>query len=341
MGYRKASVQILEDLIVKGAFQDFENVIELGSQDIEDDLLCDYANAEADLNGRVSAKYIFSKIGFSKYCCIDFDGAHDALPFDLNLDIVHDYGFNRQFDLVTSLGTTEHVFNQAAVFRNIHNLCKQGGVMLIGTPMQGWHNHGFYNYNPKFFYKLAIRNHYHFLGAWIYDSMSGFVVELNSLGDEKTLMALNGFENLRSCDQKGLSITVAFKKTIDKEFLLPVDGDIFVDDIADTYYVENKFKDALSLLGYGDIKKVAVFGTGRAGKIAERFFASAGVEIVCFIDDFQEDLLPQIPIVNWEKFVNIFQSQCSHIIKGPGQSGDLANRKALNISIVEMYPSWL
>lgn len=63
-------------------------------------------------------------------------------------------------DLVTNIGTSEHVFNQAQVFTTIHKLCKTGGIMFHILPFTPWINHGFYNYNPILFRDLIVANHY-------------------------------------------------------------------------------------------------------------------------------------------------------------------------------------
>ncbi len=79
---------------------------------------------------------------------------------DLNRDLAADYDFHATFDLVTNLGTGEHVFDQRRVFENIHNLTKPGGLMLHVMPFVNWINHGFYNFNPVLYADLAAANDY-------------------------------------------------------------------------------------------------------------------------------------------------------------------------------------
>lgn len=341
MGYRKLGFQILRTLQEKHIFDGLASVMELGSQDIEPDLLEELPDSYNGSIARVSAKYLYTMLGFKEYACIDFDGAHNALPFDLNKDISSEYSYDTSFDLVTAMGTAEHVFNQASFFNNLHNLCKKEGVIMISVPMQGWHNHGFYNYHPKFFYQMAIRNRYRFIGAWIYDSINERLVELEHLDDTETIKSCLDNVDLKQCDQQGLSLTVVFKKSTNSLFCSPVDGSIEVKEIADHYVVENQYLEVLSFFGHENINKIAIFGSARAANIAKDFFFVAGIQIVCFVDDYNVGDIENIPIVAWDDFVNSYQDVCSHLVKGPMQSGDIDERKGLSIPVLEISPNWL
>jgi hypothetical protein len=87
---------------------------------------------------------------------IDFYGTGPALKLDLNDPI----DLQRQFDVVMNLGTLEHVFNVAQAFKTIHNHTLPGGFMIHGLPFSGWIDHGFYSYNPTFYWDLASANDY-------------------------------------------------------------------------------------------------------------------------------------------------------------------------------------
>ena len=92
----------------------------------------------------------FMALGFDDYFSIDINGAYNSFEFDLNSDIKNKYDFHKQYDLVINNGTGEHVFNQANLYLNFHNLTKKNGIMLNIVPFIDWINHGFYNYNPIF-----------------------------------------------------------------------------------------------------------------------------------------------------------------------------------------------
>lgn len=69
------------------------------------------------------------------------------------------------FDVVTNFGTSEHVINQSAVFRFLHESARTGGAMLHVLPVAGGIDHGFFNYQPAFFLDLAEANGYEILDA--------------------------------------------------------------------------------------------------------------------------------------------------------------------------------
>src|SRR3546814_7323570 len=105
-----------------------------------------------------------------------------AKVVDLNKPIKgHHYDLLGKFDLVTNNGTGEHIFNQDAVFENVHDLAKVGGAMLHILPMSPWVNHGFYNYNPILFRDIAAANRYEWLFMWVSDRSEEHTSALQSL----------------------------------------------------------------------------------------------------------------------------------------------------------------
>jgi hypothetical protein len=115
-------------------------MIELGNQHFND--------------GRISKDY-YSGIGI-EHVSIDINGLDNSLKLDLNFDIDIP-----KADVVTNHGTTEHVSNQEAVFRNIHNLCKTNGYMIHQVPSVGtWPGHCDFYYTKEYFEDLAKKNNY-------------------------------------------------------------------------------------------------------------------------------------------------------------------------------------
>src|SRR5882672_6845647 len=108
------------------------------------------------------ARHFWKWLGF-QYSTIDIDESPESIPLDLNVDSVPPEHHGR-YDLVTNLGTTEHVANQSNAFKIIHELTALGGVMFHNLPAQGMLTHGIVNYNPKFFWMLSRSNGY----RWIY-----------------------------------------------------------------------------------------------------------------------------------------------------------------------------
>ena len=105
-------------------------------------------------------KDFFLALNFKSYDSIDINGAYESYKFDLNKDIFLEYNFNKKYNLVINNGTGEHVFNQQALFSNIHNLVEKNAIMLHILPFIDWINHGFYNFNPLIFADLAASNNY-------------------------------------------------------------------------------------------------------------------------------------------------------------------------------------
>jgi hypothetical protein len=110
-----------------------------------------------------AAREFYERLGW-QYDCVDTDGKHGALVLDLNFDPAP-AELMGAYDLVTNIGTTEHLINQLNAFRVFHDLTKPGGVMLHLAPHSAT-DHGFYTYQPNFFYALARYKGYEMLGLW-------------------------------------------------------------------------------------------------------------------------------------------------------------------------------
>ena len=174
MGIGIPSLYLDNQLFQENYLSQEPEVIELGSQDIPQqqqpqfklflEECCNYLVPE---NSVITAKMIYESFGCKEYQCIDADGRHNALVFDLNKDLQEFYHWNKVLALVTNNGTSEHCFNQLTCFKNIHDLCVSGGLMIHVLPVGGYENHGLYNYHPTFFYNLAAANHYKVLGIYL------------------------------------------------------------------------------------------------------------------------------------------------------------------------------
>jgi hypothetical protein len=190
MALGKDDLLLLSRLRAEGWNPDELSVIEIGAQQLSDDFLesraelqrigelfgaelpCPLPPALTSSDGNrsgprlldaaaPSARGFWTWLGF-RYAAVDIDGSPEALPIDLNYDVVPDEHRGR-YRLVTNFGTTEHVANQLNAFKVIHDLTAVGGLMMHGVPAQGMFNHGLFNYNPKFFWMLARSNGYRWL----------------------------------------------------------------------------------------------------------------------------------------------------------------------------------
>jgi hypothetical protein len=112
-----------------------------------------YAFSGVSATDIMPAKQMYEAKGV-KHTSIDINGRSGALP--LNLDNPVPADLENKFDVVTNYGTTEHVDNQYSSFKNIHVMCKAGGVMLHGLSLvDNWPKHCRYYYSEQFFRGLA------------------------------------------------------------------------------------------------------------------------------------------------------------------------------------------
>lgn len=190
---------------------------------------------------KFTTKDFFLALGYNDYCSIDINGAENSFQFDLNYDLREFYNFDKTFDLVVNNGTGEHVFNQYSLFKNIHQITNDKGIMLHILPFIDWINHGFYNFNPIFFADLAASNDYEILDI-SFANRNG--AELN-LKSKKSIQIM--FEqvkpdyesNFKRIIEKGKSqlgknifIVAILKKNNNNSFKVPLQGK-YLADISD------------------------------------------------------------------------------------------------------------
>lgn len=197
-------------------------MLELGSQDLyrcsNRKALCDFIRQfggdprQADLAslGEDKMARLMTLCGWS-YAAIDIFRADGVTLLDLNLhELPTD--FIGRFDLVTNFGTSEHVINQMAVFRAVHEAAKVGGIIYHDVPMGGYFYHGYFNYTPLLFHHVAIANDYEIL--------------FNAYGIDRTVrpspaeMIVNGYPELTYHDA---AVEFAFRKKRDAPFRLPLE----------------------------------------------------------------------------------------------------------------------
>ena len=125
-----------------GSFENIKTVLELGNK----------TNKKG-----VPYRSWYIKQG-CEYTCIDWNGKDNCLSLDLTEAI--DIG---TFDLVTNIGTTEHVEDQESCWRNIHNAIKVGGIFASHTPHKGMITHGYWHPTIQWCEEFAELNGYNIL----------------------------------------------------------------------------------------------------------------------------------------------------------------------------------
>lgn len=156
-----------------------------------------------------TAPEFYGHLGFKRYESIDKDDT-GTISADLN----YPYMSAVEYDVVTNNGTGEHIFDQANLFRTIHNLCKVGGVMVHVLPWINWRNHGFYNFNPILFYDIAQDNGYEILDMFAGDRDGNIIYENIPPVEDKSPEATD----------KNIMLVVAMRKARSGEFSLPTQG---------------------------------------------------------------------------------------------------------------------
>jgi len=145
---------------------------------------------------------------------IDFHGTDKALKLDLNDPI----DLQCRFDVVMNLGTVEHVFNVAQAFKTIHDHTRPGGLMIHGLPFSGWVDHGFYSFNPTFYWDLAGVNGYDVL-VMLYAELDP--VKLVQLETRERILELARDNGI---GKNSLVYAVLRRPAEDRLFRLPVQG---------------------------------------------------------------------------------------------------------------------
>lgn len=202
--------------------------------------VCELGNQRFTAEGDFpSTAEFYKEHGYEAYTALDVNTEMGARVVDLNKPIANrHYDLIGKFDLVTNNGTGEHIFNQDAVFQNVHDLAKVGGVMLHILPHGPWVNHGFYNYNPILFRDLASANGYEWLFLWISDRW-GNRVEIppedfrEAFREKKPETLEKVIAQVIASGGYDASIVAALRKTKTKPFRRPFQGK-YIGDITDT-----------------------------------------------------------------------------------------------------------
>lgn len=99
--------------------------------------------------GKISAKKYFQELGYD-HTSIDLNGQDDAL----NIDLSTAFNLNKQFDITTDYGTSEHVKSLYNCLLNIHNHTKPGGKIFHVNPLtNNWPDHGYWYRDEEFYFK--------------------------------------------------------------------------------------------------------------------------------------------------------------------------------------------
>lgn len=109
----------------------------------------------------------FATLGFPASESIDISNYEGCTHlFDLNTPGVQ-ATLRERYAVVYNGGTLEHVFDTWSALRNIHEMLAPGGAVFHVGPMNGWVDHGFYQFSPTFFFDYYHANGYETLAAFL------------------------------------------------------------------------------------------------------------------------------------------------------------------------------
>jgi hypothetical protein len=167
-----------------------KSVVELGSQNLY---------IEQPVDKPPFADDWYRSLGVERYVCIDLAGDNNAIRWDLS----QEREFPDQYDLVTDIGTSEHIVQmneyETVAFHddhihsvypkgevgdkrlgfynawlNKHKLCHIGGIIYSENPKtEHWPDHGYSYITPEFYVKLM--------------SMSGYTIHSSILEEHAAM----------------------------------------------------------------------------------------------------------------------------------------------------------
>jgi hypothetical protein len=131
------------------------------------------------------------------------------------LDLNQPLPIDEQFDLVINIGTAEHIFNVHQFFKTAHDRTRTGGLMMHSAPFTGWPDHGFFNFQPTFFFDLARTNRYDIVSFICGRILPFEYVQLATHDDIPHLIKTKKIP-------EGSHINVVYRKMSDSDFQIPM-----------------------------------------------------------------------------------------------------------------------
>ena len=158
MGINLALTKLL--LRKKAEYNYAGHLLTLGRQEIGLSRETLYALTGMPVNGEtgpLTQEEFFTHLGFVDVAAMDYsdhDGA--AIIHDLNQPAPE--ALWSRFDFILDGGTLEHCFNVANFMNSMARMVKPGGTILHINPVQGFCNHGFFNFQPTFYFSFYHAN---------------------------------------------------------------------------------------------------------------------------------------------------------------------------------------
>lgn len=123
---------------------------------------------ETGYQNYTNCQAVLRLLGAEKVFSADVSGYENPdILMDFNTPVDKKY-YNR-FDAILDIGTLEHVFNIPQAFENIKLMLKPGGTLILGYPLAGIINHGFYQICPTLLYDYFSINGFENFSCFILD----------------------------------------------------------------------------------------------------------------------------------------------------------------------------
>jgi hypothetical protein len=229
LGYSAGAFRQLTDLI--GSAVPFNGaVLDIGSQDISGATHDDLRPLLTKVHGGRAAEVLEERFNsdppwkladvfrdsICRYASVDLYPGDSIIQADLNTYVVPEE-YRGVFDLVTNMGTTEHILDQVNAFRCMHDFAKVGALLSHHVPATGYYNHGLFNYHPLFFVFMARANGYEVKAAGISAPHLEYTIPSSD--------ALYGTQHWAGIRQSSSMLLFLLRKTRDEPFQLFSDLD--------------------------------------------------------------------------------------------------------------------
>lgn len=132
--------------------------------------------APVDRDDSYDDAVFFKALGFDQVESVDVSAYQGTTHVvDLNKPVSED--LHNRFDVIYDGGTTEHIFDQVSVMKNIHSMLKIGGRIIHASPSTGHVDHGYYMFSPTMFWEYYTAN--------FYSLETAYVIKYNQLNPAK------------------------------------------------------------------------------------------------------------------------------------------------------------
>jgi len=193
-------------------------------------------------------------------------------------------------------------------------------------------NHGMFHIQPQTYFDIAQENGYEVLDMQIFlnhkASNGDVYTNLYRYRDDSIWEFIDNVHR-QTQTRYIIGCYVAMRKTKDDQFKIPMQHS--GRDIKNNFSGFNEAIEREAYLNLEDLDtdKVAIFGLGRAGRIAYEFAKSSNLQVQYFVDDFNDKkIFDGVKIITSSEYKNLCLDEAMILIVGPAQ-------KIVNPEIIE------